>query len=227
MSLRYATLGLLSKWEASGYDIKKEFHDIMSIFWHTHLSQIYPELKKLENENLISSKLIPQMGKPDKKIYSITEDGREVLLKWLLESNEIPKIKDSFLMQTFFLDNIPVDEVLLKLNMQKKERRQRLEIMKIMSKEKLESIKERNVMTARILMASAVLRRGIEQEKQYIKWCEETISLVEYCKYLWEKNDDYLTPSTENVESQNTTSIPFTEVEDVLLKYFADIVDEV
>ncbi|SDN94570.1 PadR family transcriptional regulator [Bacillus sp. OK048] len=227
MSLRYGILGLLSKWEASGYDIKKEFDNVMSIFWHTHLSQIYPELNKLENEKLISSKLVPQVGKPDKKVYSITEIGSEELFKWLLEPHETPKIKDSFLMQTFFLDNIPADEVLLKLKMYKKDRQQRLEKMKEIIKERLGSIKERNVMKARILTASAVLKRGIEQEIQYIKWCEETIKLVESCKYLWEKDEYYLTQSTKNAELQYTAAIPFTEVEDVFLKYFADILDEV
>ncbi len=227
VSLRYGILGLLSKWEASGYDIKKEFDDVMSIFWHTHLSQIYPELNKLENEKLISSKLVPQDGKPDKKVYSITENGREVLFKWLLEPHETPKIKDSFLMQTFFMDNIPADDVLLKLKMYKKDRQHRLEKMEEMIKERLGSITERNVMKARILIASAVLRRGIEQEIQYIKWCEETINLVESCKYLWGKDEYDQTQSTKNAELQYTTSIPFTEVEDVLSKYFAEIFDEV
>lgn len=227
VSLRYGLLGLLSKWEASGYDIKKEFDDVMSIFWHTHLSQIYPELTKLENEKLISSKLVQQVGKPDKKVYSITENGREALFKWLLEPHEKPKIKDSFLMQTFFLDNIPVEEVLLKLNMYKKDRQQRLEMMKRMMKERLESLKERNVMKARILISSAVLKRGIEQEIQYIRWCEDTIKLVQSCKYLWEEDEHHMSQSTKNTELQNTSSIPFTEVEDIFLNYFGDILDEV
>jgi len=66
VSLRYGILGLLSKWEASGYDIKKEFDDVMSIFWHTHLSQIYPELNKLENEKLVVS-LFHRMGNQIKR----------------------------------------------------------------------------------------------------------------------------------------------------------------
>ena len=55
MSLRHGILGLLSKWDATGYDIKKEFDDFMGIFWHSHLSQIYPELNRLEKEELLES----------------------------------------------------------------------------------------------------------------------------------------------------------------------------
>ena len=216
MSLRYGILGFLSEWDASGYDIKKEFDDLMSIFWHSHLSQIYPELNRLEKECLISSKHIPQEGKPDKKIYSITEKGREELLKWLLAPSDTPKVKDTFLMQTFFMDNIPADEVILKLNIYKKERQQRLDRMKRIVQERLKSITERNVMKARILIGSAVLRRGIEHEIQYIKWCEDTITLVEACKDLWKKNED----------TASSTVIPFTDVEALLAQYFADLVND-
>ena len=47
-------------------------------------------------------------------------------------------------------------------------------------------------MTSRIVMSSVVLKRGIAQEMDYIKWCEETIQLIESCKYLWdnEASDD-------------------------------------
>ncbi|MBS4193743.1 PadR family transcriptional regulator [Lederbergia citri] len=215
MSLRFGILGLLSEWEASGYDIKKEFDDLMSIFWHSHLSQIYPELNKLEKEKLINSKYIAQEGKPDKKIYTITEKGKEELMNWLLAPIEAPKLKDAFLMETFFMDNIPVDEVLFKLNMYKKERTQRLEKMKKIMSERLKSIKERNVMKARILMSSVVLKRGYEQELQYIKWCEETIQLVKSCSNLWEKK-----------EGRSSTILPFTNFEVIFMRYFADILEE-
>ncbi|MBS4198714.1 PadR family transcriptional regulator [Bacillus sp. FJAT-49732] len=215
MSLRFGILGLLSEWEASGYDIKKEFDDLMSIFWHSHLSQIYPELNKLEKENLISSKLIAQEGKPDKKIYTITENGKEELMKWLLAPTESPKLKDVFLMQTFFMDNISVEEVVFKLKMYKKERTQRLDKMKQIMIERLKSIKERNVMKARILMSSVVLKRGYEQELQYIRWCEDTINLVESCKFLWEKS-----------EGKRSTIIPFSDVEEMFMNYFSDMIEE-
>jgi PadR family transcriptional regulator AphA len=215
MSLRYGILGLLSKWDASGYDIKKEFDDFMSIFWHSHLSQIYPELSKLEKEELVEGRLVPQDGKPHKKLYSITSRGVDELSKWLLTHPETPKIKDSFLMQSFFMDNIPADEVIFQLKYYQKERQQRLDKMKRTVQEKWESIKERNVMTPRILMGSAVLKRGIEQEVEYIKWCEETIQLVESCKYLW---DD------ETLGNRNNNSAPLDEVEEIFLSYFDTII---
>ncbi|MBD7985675.1 PadR family transcriptional regulator [Sporosarcina sp. Sa2YVA2] len=208
MTLRHAILGLLSKWDATGYDIKKEFDDFMSIFWHSHLSQIYPELNKLETEELVTSRLIPQEGKPHKKVYSITDGGIEEITNWVGSPPEIPKIKDSFLMQVFFMDNISVDQVIFQLKYYQGVRQKRLDEMKLTVQEAWKSIKERQTMTPRLLMSSAVLRRGLEQEVQYIKWCEETIQLVEACKSLWDPD-----ASLDSV-------LPFEEAKDLMEEYF-------
>lgn len=208
MTLRHAILGLLSKWDATGYDIKKEFDDFMSIFWHSHLSQIYPELNKLETQQLVTSRLIPQEGKPHKKVYSITDGGIEEITNWVGSPPEIPKIKDSFLMQVFFMDNIPVDEVIFQLKYYQGIRQKRLDDMKLTVQEAWKSIKERQNMTPRLLMSSAVLRRGLEQEVQYIKWCEETIQLVEACKSLWDAD-----------VSQDSV-LPFDKAKDLMEEYF-------
>ncbi|RHW43486.1 PadR family transcriptional regulator [Neobacillus notoginsengisoli] len=208
MTLKHAILGLLSKWDATGYDIKKEFDDFMSIFWHSHLSQIYPELNKLEAEELITSKLVPQEGKPHKKVYSITNGGIDEITNWVGSPPDPPKIKDPFLMQVFFMDNISADEVIFQLKYYQGVRQKRLKEMKQTVQEAWESIKERQTMTPRLLMSSAVLRRGLEQEVQYIKWCEETIELVEACKSLWDADT-----STESV-------LPFDEAKELVEDYF-------
>ena len=216
MSLRYGILGFLSKWEATGYDIKKEFDDFMSIFWHCHLSQIYPELAKMEQEQLITSQLIEQSGKPDKKMYSITKLGEQALLQWLLTPPEPPKIKDAFLMQTFFMDNIPPSEVIFQLKAYQKERQKRLDKMKTLLQERWEEIKTRDTIHSRIVMSSAALRRGFEQEVQYIKWCEDTIQFVQSCQFLWEN---------EAAISGNPTAKQVDLVKTSIHRYFEGLLD--
>lgn len=215
MSLRHGLLGLLSKWDATGYDIKKEFDDFMSVFWHSHLSQIYPELNRLEKEQLVESTLIPQEGKPDKKVYSITDEGLDELSKWLQVHPETPKSKDAFLMQVFFMDNIPVDDVIYQLKYYQKERQQRLDKMLATMEEAREDIKRRNVMSPRILMAMAVQKRGVEQEVDYIKWCEETIQLVESCRDLW---------NTEALSNRENNHMQFNQIEKIFSNYL-DAID--
>lgn len=200
-------LGLLSKWEATGYDIKKEFDSFMSIFWHTHLSQIYPELSKLEKEKMIKSRLIAQEGKPDKKLYSITGEGRKELAQWLEKTPDPPNIKDSFLMQTFFMDNLSAEDVLFQLKHYQKQREARLEKLKQTLYEQWQLIKEKNEFSTRLLMSSAVLKRGLEQEEEYIRWCKRTIEFVESLQYLW------------NLEESNNCAT-INEVEEIFYRYF-------
>ncbi|WOV87690.1 hypothetical protein QWT69_00785 [Sporosarcina oncorhynchi] len=121
---------------------------------------------------------------------------------------EIPKIRDPFLLQVFFMDNIPVNEVIFQLKYYQGVRQKRLDEMTQTVQEAWKSIQERQNMTPRILISSAVLRRGLEQEVQYIKWCEETIQLVEACKSLWD------------ADASLDSMLPFEEARDLMEEYF-------
>lgn len=53
-TLRYAILGLLNRKAMTGYDLSKEFQTSLAEFWHAKHSQIYPELKALAEDGLIT-----------------------------------------------------------------------------------------------------------------------------------------------------------------------------
>lgn len=220
MSLRYSILGMLSKWDATGYDLKKEFDDVMSVFWHSHLSQIYTELNKIEIKEWVKSDVIAQVGKPDKKVYSITEKGKEELIKWLVKSPEKPQIKDPFLMQTFFKDNIPIDEVIHHLKIYKRHREERLDTIKCLMQDRWIDIKKRNVMKPRIVLSFAVLKRGLESEVNYIRWCDETVHLLEACSHLWEDEEKtYVDCMKDGGLIKHTTKESFESFEDLFESY--------
>ena len=217
MSLKYGILGFLSEWPgASGYDLKKEFDTFMSPFWHTHLSQIYPELNHLEEEGYVHSEVIEQTAKPDKKIYTITSSGRHMLQNWLSSSPEIPKVKEAFLMRTFFLDNVTANEAIFQLQLYKKRREDRLKEMKKILKERLIQMRdESETLTPRILMIVSVYKKGFDEEKRFIKWCEDTIKLIQHYKGLWEKNNKE-DPILLDHESLNDAP-----------KWFQELIDEI
>ncbi|MEI7024881.1 PadR family transcriptional regulator [Paenibacillus sp. y28] len=80
-TLGFGLLGLLTQGPCSGYDLMLKMEPI----WKAQHSQIYPLLAKMEQEGFVVHELQPQTEKPDKKIYTITDTGREALLAWLPE----------------------------------------------------------------------------------------------------------------------------------------------
>ena len=77
----YALLGLLSfDRELSGYDLKKWADSSLRFFyWSPATSQIYAELKRLEKLGLVSARETPQDELRNKRVYRITDAGRDAL----------------------------------------------------------------------------------------------------------------------------------------------------
>jgi DNA-binding PadR family transcriptional regulator len=103
---RYAILGMLSIAPMSGYDIKKEVETSISNFWTESYGQIYPVLKNLIAERLVTKTVEREAGKPDRHVYSLTARGRKELRRWLRQGFA-PKVqRDEFLLKLFFGEEI-------------------------------------------------------------------------------------------------------------------------
>ena len=100
--LKQGILGLLNYGDMSGYEIKTIFQQSLNYFWTAQTSQIYRELQSLEKDGWVTSTLVAQKGKPDKKVFSITEAGKEELQRWLREDSQSSVLRIPLLMQTFF-----------------------------------------------------------------------------------------------------------------------------
>lgn len=108
--LKYAILGLLNHKSMSGYELSAEFESALNEFWSAKHSQIYPELKKLTEEGMITYVTAITGNVLEKKIYTITEEGRKSFLKWLAEDQPIaPTPKDTFRLRIFFFSDLPVE----------------------------------------------------------------------------------------------------------------------
>lgn len=80
MNVRTLCLAVLHFKDASGYEIRKlSVEGSFSYFGDVSFGSIYPTLAKLEDEGLVTAREETHPGKPARKIYSITESGREAL----------------------------------------------------------------------------------------------------------------------------------------------------
>lgn len=96
MSLPHVILTVLSTRDATGYDITKEFSASIGYFWKASHQQVYRELNKMGQQGLVTCVLEPQEGKPDRKVYSITDAGRAALGEWFDQPTAHPTVRDEF-----------------------------------------------------------------------------------------------------------------------------------
>lgn len=84
MTVRNAILGLLAQRPRHGYDLRAAFEALIGgeQNWEVKPAQIYTTLARLEEGGLVTEAAIEQAGGPEKRIYSLTEAGRQELLAW-------------------------------------------------------------------------------------------------------------------------------------------------
>ena len=102
MDVKTVCLGMLTDGPASGYDLKKEFESSFAHFFAAGYGSIYPALSALAEDGLVVCELVPQEGKPDRKVYQITDTGHQFLLKALENETPFHKVRSEFLAQMCF-----------------------------------------------------------------------------------------------------------------------------
>ncbi|HEX6799015.1 MAG TPA: PadR family transcriptional regulator [Ktedonobacterales bacterium] len=101
-TLRSIILGLLGAHPMTGYDIKGAFDRSLATYWNAGSSQIYTTLKALAASSLVTSEVVEQQGRPNRRVYRLTDAGRAALDSWLREPVPDRFTKDEFLTRLFF-----------------------------------------------------------------------------------------------------------------------------
>lgn len=166
---RYTVLGTLTHGAMSGYDIKKFIGNTTNNFWRESYGQIYPTLKLLAAEGLVTRSRIEQEGKPDRYVYTITDEGREELREWLVEpaESEVPRVE--LLLKLFFGSQISVDANLHHVERHAREVQHGLERLRSVET-MLRANREGHPGLPYWLL---VLRQGILVQEALQQWCNE------------------------------------------------------
>lgn len=103
MSLRHALLALLDAGPMTGYELAKQFDTSVAYVWNAPHSQIYPELRRLEDSGLISAEALPRGARGTKRAYSLTAAGAAELVRWVTTVEQPARARDaSYLKATYF-----------------------------------------------------------------------------------------------------------------------------
>lgn len=140
--LSYGLISLLSTKPMTGYDLTLRINK----FSHSSHSAIYPLLSDLEEKGYVKFELKKQLDKPDKKIYSLTNNGMELLRKWFISETSQPIVRDemSFKISCMqIMDDDLVERLLDEIEARYKKRlencKNALEMMSFKSNEDIEA----------------------------------------------------------------------------------------
>lgn len=171
---RYSILGILTHKPMSGYDIKKNIEFNLKYFWNESYGQIYPTLKELELEGLVTMSSEVNEGKPEKKVYTITAKGEMSLAEWLKSPVEEENLRYEILLKTFFGSKMPASNMIK--HIEDFRCRQEKKLSEIIEFEKsLRSVIDESKDHIYYLLTVLCGRNIFES---YIKWCDDAIVLL-------------------------------------------------
>lgn len=175
----YALLGILSLGPCSGYEIKKFIEGSLIHFWQEGYGQIYPNLKKLVDEELATVQAQKQEGKPDKKIYQITAKGKQKLHQWLTRPIEhLPPQKIELLLKLFFSHDIPPEGCIAHIQ---RHREKMVETLNIY--ESIEAVlTSKDCTDPNTAYSFITLDYGKKTTESVINWCDESIEILRKMK---------------------------------------------
>lgn len=179
--LKYVLLGALNYRPLTGYQLKQFVDQSARHFWHAKTSQVYRTLDALEKEGLASSHIEAQDKRPDRRLYQITETGKQDLQAWLvMPMTEIEPTKDALLVRLFFSAQLDKATVLTQLRLQRALHQQQIQLFKTDIPAQIEQSKKQNPTLARDTAFWDMTRRqGELMTEAYIRWLDEIIQRIE------------------------------------------------
>ena len=100
----YALLGLLAIRPWTTYELTQQMQRSLSSFWPRAVSKLYEEPKKLAEHSLAAGSE-EQVGRRTRARYTITDDGRRELARWLAEPVQDPALEGEFLVKVFLAEH--------------------------------------------------------------------------------------------------------------------------
>lgn len=175
MALAHTILATLGTNALSGYDLWKNFSQCSTHYWQASQQQIYRELTKLEKQGAIAFEMIAQEGRPDKKVYEMTAQGKVMLVDWIAEPSSPAAIREELLVKVLAAHFVPIQTIVKEIQHRRQLHQENLDAY-------LEAEAEKFTNPSHLPLEKKcmylTLRRGIRLETQWIEWCDEAIALL-------------------------------------------------
>ena len=169
--MRYPFLALLASGPAHGYELRQAFEERFGgLLPPINAGQIYTTLGRLERDGLVSADDVAQDGRPNKRVYELTEVGRAALAEWIAAPAPGARLKDEFFIKLVLAGFTGVADPRALIERQRREYLQSLRDL-----DELAAGRRGNGDTAaELLIEGAVLH--LQADLQWLDLCDQRLS---------------------------------------------------
>jgi DNA-binding PadR family transcriptional regulator len=169
--MRNSVLALLARTPAHGYELKLAIDEAFGGVWPpVNVGQIYTTLSRLERDGLVRSAHVAQANKPDKRVYELTERGREELREWLYEPVVEPWLKDEFFTKLVMAHITGVNGEHAPIRLIDRQRRSYLQLLRDLHDLGARLEAEHNVIGS-LLLEGSILH--VQADLEWLQLCEQ------------------------------------------------------
>lgn len=173
----WAILGMLTFGSKSGYDLSKMVEQSIGHFFSPAKSQIYSELRRLVSLGFADVEHVNQTVRPNKRLYSITAEGRRELREWLETSEVEPdSIRSPFLLKMFFGALISREVLIGQVKQAHEQAQLELKI--------LEDLETEISGNPEYFYPNLVLRFGLAHNRASVAWTQQVLHELEQDKSI-------------------------------------------
>lgn len=175
MALEHAILVSLTEQSGTGYELARRFDKSMGFFVGASHQQIYRTLKRMDTAGWVSCEAVAQEGRPDKKVYTVSEAGREELRRWIAEPGQPSQFREELGVKLRGAAHGDPAALLAEISRHRDLHAQRLELYRLIEKRDFPAPDR---LSGTQLHQYLVLRGGIRVEEGFAQWCAEVLDTL-------------------------------------------------
>jgi DNA-binding PadR family transcriptional regulator len=158
--MRFALLALLARGPAHGYELKQALEQRFgAVLPPLNAGQIYTTLSRLQRDGLVDDDAVQQDGRPNKRVYRLTEAGRAELHGWVQDATPASRLKDDFFIKLVLVQAAEIADP--------------LELIARQRGAYLQALRELGDVTTALLIEGAALH--LEADLKWLDLCEQRI----------------------------------------------------
>ncbi|MGM1063218.1 PadR family transcriptional regulator [Saccharothrix sp. Mg75] len=175
MALEHAILVSLDERSGSGYELARRFDRSIGYFWAATHQQIYRTLKRMVDLGWVAVDEVAQDGRPDKKVYDITDAGHGELRRWVAEPGEPATFRHDLSVKVRGASLGDVAALADEVARHRHLHAERLDAYRAIEKK---DFPDPAALSGRRLHQYLVLRGGVRAEQGLVEWCDEVLTAL-------------------------------------------------